>query len=651
MKKRLLLLTLLFITNFLYSQVEKSSKIGQTSLDELKMTIYDKDSTATAVVLYEHANIYLDKKNDYNTRTDFYYRIKILDKAAFDQADIKINTYKKERIVDLKAITYNISEIATKQTTNLSDDKVFKVEESEAWTAHKFTFPNIKVGSVIEYTYSKLSPYSGIDDWFFQSDIPKIKSEFDAAIIGNYKYNVRLIGFQGLDKDNPSIDNNCIYIDGLLGDAACAIYAYGMNDVPAFKEEDFMLSKKNYISRLSFDLKSYTNTKGETERYTTTWKEADKKLKSIFFNNQTSKKGFFRRRIPENILTIENQLEKAKSIYTFIQNHFSWNEKFWNSEDEDVKDAFEDKSGSAGEINLSLFNALQSADIDTELVILSTRNHGVPTTLYPVIFDFNYVIVKVLINSKEYYLDATDKFSPFGQLPFRTLNGKARVINFKKESNWVVLEPKTKSSINTSAKLTLNENGDITGDLITRRIGYAARNQREKLSILGKDKYIEEYEGDNPNTEVESYEVQYQDDLNKNLQEIFKVTIFLSDELTQKTRINPFFFNRLKENPFKLKERNYPVDFGFSKKNNFTLSLEIPDSYKVTQLPKDLAISLPNKGGVFLLKTVNKGNVINIITRFTLNRKSYSSEEYFALKEFFKQIVLAENSYITIEKK
>lgn len=651
MKKRLLLLTLLFITNFLHSQVEKSSKIGQTSLDELKMTIYDKDSTATAVVLYEHANIYLDKKNDYNTRTDFYYRIKILDKAAFDQADIKINTYKKERIVDLKAITYNISEIGTKQTTNVSDDKVFKVEESEAWTAHKFTFPNIKVGSVIEYAYSKLSPYSGIDDWFFQSDIPKVKSEFDAAILGNYKYNVRLIGFLGLDKDNPSIDNNCIYIDGLLGDAACAIYSYGMNEVPAFKEEDFMLSKKNYISRLSFDLKSYTNTKGETERYTTTWKEADKKLKSIFFNNQTSKKGFFRRRIPENILTIENQLEKAKSIYTFIQNHFSWNEKFWNSEDENVKDAFEDRSGSAGEINLSLFNALQSADIDTELVILSTRNHGVPTTLYPVIFDFNYVIVKVLINNKEYYLDATDKFSPFGQLPFRTLNGKSRVINFKKESNWVVLEPKTKSSINTSAKLTLNDNGDVIGDLITRRIGYAAQNQREKLSILGKDKYIEEYEGDNPNTEVESYEVQYQDDLNKNLQEIFKVTIFLSDELTQKTRINPFFFNRLKENPFKLKERNYPVDFGFSKKNNFTLSLEIPDSYKVTQLPKDLAISLPNKGGIFLLKTVNKGNVINIITRFSLHKKSYSSEEYFALKEFFKQIVSAENSYITIEKK
>ena len=284
-------------------------------------------------------------------------------------------------------------------------------------------------------------------------------------------------------------------------------------------------------------------------------------------------------------------------------------------------------------------------------MILSTRNHGIPTTLYPVIFDFNYVLIKTTIHDKEYYLDATDKFSPFGQVPFRTLNGKARVINFKKESNWVVLKPKTKSSINTSARLTINENGDIAGNLITRRIGYAAQDQREKISNLGNDGYIEEYEGDNPNTEVESYEVRFKDELDKPLQEIFEVKIFMNEELTQKSRINPFFFNRLKENPFKLKERNYPVDFGYAKSNNFALSLEIPASYKVTQLPKQMAISLPNNGGSFLLKTINKGNVINIITRLSLNKKSYSSEEYFTLKEFFKRIVIAESSYIIIEKK
>ena len=87
--------------------------MGQTTLEELKMTIYDKDSTATAVVLYEHANRYPDRNNHEIPRTDYYYRIKILDKTAFNLADISINLYKKQNITDISAITYNLSDNGT----------------------------------------------------------------------------------------------------------------------------------------------------------------------------------------------------------------------------------------------------------------------------------------------------------------------------------------------------------------------------------------------------------------------------------------------------------------------------------------------------------------------------------------------------------
>ena len=82
------------------------------------------------------------------------------------------------------------------------------------------------------------------------------------------------------------------------------MYTYAMENIPAFKEEAYMLSEKNYKSKLAFDLKTYTSPRGGVEKYTTTWKEADKKLKSIFFNNQTSKKGYFKKRLPEEILII-----------------------------------------------------------------------------------------------------------------------------------------------------------------------------------------------------------------------------------------------------------------------------------------------------------------------------------------------------------
>ena len=55
--KKILLLLFLLLSITLFSQKIKSSKMCQTTLDELQMIVYDKDSTATAVVLYEHANL------------------------------------------------------------------------------------------------------------------------------------------------------------------------------------------------------------------------------------------------------------------------------------------------------------------------------------------------------------------------------------------------------------------------------------------------------------------------------------------------------------------------------------------------------------------------------------------------------------------
>lgn len=650
MKKiKILLLLLLTHTSINIAQAKKSTKLGKTTLEELKMSIYDKDSTAAAVVLYEHANVYLDPNNDYNTRTDYYYRIKIFNKSAFDLANISIDLYKKERLVDLKAITYNINDDSRIVKNNLMDKDVFTIENSESWKTKKFTLSKIKEGSVIEYKYSVLSPYLGLDDWTFQSEIPKIKSEFDAAVLGNYKYHVRLIGYLNLDKDNPSIKKKCVYIDG-VGEGACIIYSYGMNNVPAFKKEEYMLSKKNYLARITFDLISYTDVRGDKTSYTTTWKKADKKLKAQFFNNQTSKKSFFRKNLPENLFSIENELKKAKEIYKFIQNHYTWNDKNWTNEDAKVKTAFNEKSGNVGEINVSLYNSLTAANINTNLVVLSTRNNGIPTKLHPVIYDYNYVIVKVNIDDKDYYLDATDKFLPFGLVPIRTLNGEARVINYEKEGNWTYLEPTINSNKNINSKLTLNAEGVFTGNLFIRKTGYYAQKQRKKLASLSKDSYLDEVESKHVDLEVEDYKVVSKDLIEKPITEVFKVKIFMNEDLGNTARINPFIFERINVNPFKLKERNYPVDFAHPFKSTFSLSLTIPKEYKVSKLPKNKAIALPNKGGTFIIKSEQKDNTINLYVSFSINRKTYTSEEYFALKEYFKQIIIAENSFILLEK-
>jgi hypothetical protein len=638
-------------TNLSISSQEKlSTKMGKTTIEELKMTRYEKDTVAGAVVLYEHANRYRSASHDYQAKTDFYYRIKIFDKSKFDLATVELYLFKKKKVLSIKAITYNLLENDFIKKNHLKKSEIFENDETKEYKSVKFTLPNIQEGSVIEYSYSIISPYLSIPDWCFQSDIPKVKSEYDAAILGNYKYNIRTIAVKKLDKNNTSIKKKCLYIDG-VGMGACAIFSYGLNNVPAFKEEKNMLSKKNYIARLSFNLKTSTSIRGIKTNHSKTWKDADKGLKKYFFNNQTSKKGYFKKRMPEGILAEQNSLERTKKVFNFIRNHFTWNEKNWTNEEAKIKNAFKEKSGDVGEINLSLYNSLLAAKINAKLVVLSTRSNGLPTKLFPIIFDFNYVIVKVVVDGKQYFLDATDKYLDFGEIPFRCLNGEGRVLDFKKGSYWQVIQPKLNTTKNISTKLVLNEDGNITGSMLISRLGYFAANQREILSTTKKDTYLENLETEYSNLEIEDFEYQNLEDFSKPLIENLKINLETELDVNSNLKINPFFFDRIGENPFKLKERNCPVDFGYPRKHNYAVSLTIPEGYKIESLPKKLAISLPNKGGRFILSAKENGNTINIYLRISIRRKIFTEEEYFYLKEFYNKIIQTEKSYISLIKK
>jgi len=637
--------------------------MGRTSMDEMKMTLYDKDSTANAVVLFEKGITYHDKNRDFNLTTQYYFRIKILNKRAFNKTTIKIPFYKKEKVFNVIGVTYNLNDQGSIKKSSLNRKDVFTKEISASWSEISFTMPNIQEGSVIEYKYSLNTPYFfNLDAWYFQSDIPKIVSKYDSSLLLNWKFNIRLNGYLELNKDNPTIKKNCVYIPN-LGGGSCMSLSYEMNDIPAFKEEDYMTSKENYISKLNFDLvskteyekvKSYAGTSDDVREkvtnYIKTWEDADKTIRDDFLDNQTSMKRYFKSVFPKNVFAIENNLEKADKIYNYLQNHFNWNNKYWKSEKIKLKKDFESKVGSVDVINLSLYNSLQAANIESYVAILSTRENGFPSKLTPITKDFNYVIVKVVIEGNVYFLDATDKYLSFGELPLTCLNGDARILDFKKGSYWEKIKTSKKSSTTTRVKLVLDKESNFIGTISKFKKGYAASNQRKAIKNKSREQYLEDIESESVYLEIEDNKIIDLDKNNKPLQEKFDVTFLSEVDDFNILRINPFFDLRIEENPFKLKERNYPVDFGYQRKYTYLLNLKIPKEFRVKKLPSAKGISLPNNGGSFQFKVIEKNNTINIFYKYQINRKLYSVEEYNYLKSFFNEIINSQKTFIEIEK-
>ena len=135
-------------------------------------------------------------------------------------------------VKDIKAVTYYLEDGLQKSIT-LEQDQIFTSQVSErALLKHLLLLPGVIDGAVIEYSYKKTTPYLGISDWYFQSDIPKVRSQFDLAILGNYQYNMMLLWFFDLDKNESSVKDYCMELpDGRV--SACAIYLYAKNDIPA----------------------------------------------------------------------------------------------------------------------------------------------------------------------------------------------------------------------------------------------------------------------------------------------------------------------------------------------------------------------------------------------------------------------------------
>ncbi len=645
---KIYLILLIFISSIsLYSQKNrKTPKLGQATREEVSMTSYELDSIAGALVLEEKGYSYVDDKNNYDFRRDIYRRVKIFDKSEFKRTTIRINLYREEKVKYIKAVTYNLEE-GRETKIYLLDNQIFKKRLSENWSQITFTMPNIKEGSVIEYRYSLFSPYNKIDDWKFQTDIPKLKSDFISSFPGNWKYNIRIRSAQKLDRNKSYIKKGCLQVGG-LGEADCSIMEYGMDNIPAFNKEDYMLSEENFKSKLIFEPISFTNTNGVVKKYTKTWKDADETLRKNFLDAQTSKKSYFKKNLPNQLFTIDSETERAREIYQHIQNKISWNKKYWTRKKIRVKEVYQQNTGAVDGINLVLYNSLQAANIESYIVALSTRNNGVLTKLHPSVSEFNYIMVKVVADQQTYFLDATDKNLIFGEVPYRCLNGEVRVFDFKKGSYWELLKPKYKSYTRNNISLRFDENKEMVGDIVSTDKGYYALQKRRDLKVKTEEEYLEEFETDNPLIEVDEFKVI------SNTEDVVKTSYNISiPEFTLETdiiRLNPFIIDKSDENPFKLKERNYPVDFGYTWSKSYSIRITIPEGYSVSKLPENKILSLPNKGGKLLFRVNKTDEDVIIFMKFNFSKAIYSNIEYHYLKEYFKHIIQLQDTYVELKK-
>jgi len=654
--KGVALTLVLFINHYCSIAQSAGFEFGRITRSELEMKVYDRDTSAAAVVLNEFGESYIDDSDDLSLVLKYHVKIKILKKAGLNQGDFsiflrKING-KSELVRSVTGSTFNLENGLIRES-RLDSKSVYKEDKGKFYDYVKFAVPNVRVGSVIEVEYLLESPFiRNFRKWEFQSDIPKVYSEFWARMPANFRYDVLLRGFLRLTKNENNVVRNCYDPSGASA-ADCIQLTCAIKDIPAFKEEEYMTARSNFLSSVSFELAEVVHFDGHKDKLTREWKDVEDELrKDPKFGSQLKRGGDIMDRHLEQVLAGETDpLKKAQKIYNFIRSRYRWNEVYGEYSEFGIKKAFDSQVGNVGDINLSLIAALKYAGLSVEPLLLSTRENGLINELNPVLSEYNYVIAKLNINNKIYLLDATDDFLPFGLIPERCLNGKGRVLG-EKESYWYeVKAPEREKSVSIQ-NLRLESDGFIRGTINNTYAGYDAVKERKKLFTSGNQKdYIDQTFNKGDLINVKEFQIENADD--DGLPFVLKLEIEFDavGGLQGDFLLNPFIRDRWVSNPFKSSERLYPVDFGVPVEEVVVLNLEYPDTYDIVGTPPKLGLALPNSGGRYIFNLQHNGKLLTMNSSLLIGKTVFSSEEYHFLKELFNQVVATQQTNLLFKKK
>lgn len=646
------LFVIFFFTIHLHAQSGFNSSGFEVTKQDLELNIYEKDSTANALIIYEKGKSYVDQRT-FLLNSEIKKKLKILNRNGFDKATQTVYLYgksgTKETVTDIKATVYNL-ENGNVTKTELDQNAIFKEKYNDEYTIVKFTFPNVKEGSIIIYSYSLESPYMfKYKSWYFQEDIPKLYSEYNASIPGNWEYNIKLVGGKKLDTNTSTIRQNCLQSQG-AGSSNCGEYIYVMKDIPAFNSEGFMTTKENYLARIEYELKVFRGFDNRVDNFTKSWKTVDNELKSD--NNigkQLKKINITKDLLNDEIVNETDTLIKAKEIYKYVINNYTWNKKLRIFSNVSVKQLIENKSGNVSEINILLHNLMKANGIDVKPILLSTRNNGFATRVYPVLSDFNYLIVQVTIDDKKYMLDATDDYLSFGQLPFRCLNQYGRLIDFKEGGSWIEINSGESSYKKYRIKLTIDEDENILGKISNNATGYNALAMKQSY-FKNPESHFSKYSKSYPFTEFFNYTAETPLKDEPDFTETFEIK-YPTERIGDKLYINPFILTSFDENPLKLQERNYPIDFGYKDAYLFSVQLNAKN-YNIISVPKPVSLKLPNNMGTLVYSVNVNNDMVTLFFKYNFKEAIYDSAYYDSLKEYFSTIVdIQKNSLVILKKK
>ncbi len=637
MKKNLTTVFVAFVSVSVFSQ-DKLPAFGKIDKADLEMTSCTFDPDASAMYLIDKGEVSYNLNGSVYLQTDIRQRIKILKEDGISRADIKFDYYSKDRyeeISGLEGYVYNEDANGNVVATKLEKTAFYNKPIDDKYSETAIAFPQVKVGSVIEYKYRSFKKsIGGIRDWKFQSDIPCRYSEYNIFIPEYFEFTYQVTRRQPMEFKAATISSPS--------------YFYAMRNIPSLKQEPYMNGYKDYIQRVEFQLSTINYPNGQTETFRTTWQKLAEELADDEDFGGEIKKNISHTEDLQLLLKLTHDtLEKMKLVYKYVQKNMEWNGEERKYSMDGIKKAWDKKNGTTADINLLLVDLLKDAGVKAYPILVSTKDHGKINTVYPYLDQFNEVMAYVEVGGNPYCLNAADKLNPYYLIPYDVQLTQGFVID-KNVYGWKDLSNKTqKYKQAVSLLANMDSTGHFTGEAYVSSAGYA-RNIR--LNTYHKGRIDNAFTTNN--IEPDSVQVKNVDIDTLPLEQ--QATFHGVTEKSGNYFFLPYnlFSGLMEKTPFTADKRQSNVDFNYLQSYSVNGSYNIPNGFAFEELPKSMALIMPDTSIILKrIVRVSDDNMVSFRVTIDFNRPTYDAEEYPDLKEFFKKMYAILDEKIVVKMK
>jgi transglutaminase-like putative cysteine protease len=613
---------------------------GEFTREELFATHFEEAPEASAVVLLDHRTVRIDEK--FRLKLSHHRRTKIFGEAGTARAEVRIPYGDGEEIKDFRAHTVVPPDRQVKV-----EGKHVRDEKSGEGMVRIFTFPDVRPGVILEYSYELRSKRIDVlDPWFFENEDFTRQSRLDLQLPPGLSHRA----FFGWSAEAPPKPITRGINDPKKPERKLIQTTWSMEDLPAYRAEPLTPNAADHRLTLYVQLQRYESTYEDFE-IERSWAELGR-LVAANWESAGNKTEEAKAWAGASVDGVRDPEGKARALYQRVRDGIR-TEAPANVSVESVLplgEVIRAEAGTPLAKNLILAQLLGAYGIEASVVLVATRDHGTFQPNWRTASQLNHAIVRVQLGTESVFLDASVSSCPFGVLPPNSMVAKGVALG-QAGGEIVAVESRPVESargVITSAEL------DGSGDLVVQSTwtvsGYPAFQARAEIVRDGALAHAERLiRARFPDATVESVGLSGESDEEGPLEveTTFRVAGYATKKGFDLACGAPFVFAGA-DNPLGTEERVVPVTFDYPWRSEETLTLRLPKGLYVPKPPAESGTRTREVS--FSVRYDAKGSTLEGKRRFRIKEQVVEDSSVGQLQDLYGQLALADRAQFTVKR-